>query len=137
MGGKGSPREALLGSAYQHHCLYSVIITSCLSPGPWGRGHLPEVPVSPLSLGPTCFLGVWLDYQLISLQGLRSHLSRGFRMDKWGWGTGDQRALEVSEAGRSWATPEAGLYPSTLEPPPIGPETVFSDLACSPIHAHI
>ena len=134
MGGKGSPREALLGSAYQlplfcHHNF---------TPQPWTMGgHLPEVPVSPLSLGPTCFLGVWLDYQLISLQGLRSHLSRGFRMDKWGWGTGDQRALEVSEAGRTWATPEAGLYPSTLEPPPIGPETVFSDLACSPIHAHI
>lgn len=49
MGGKGSPRDAPLGSEYQHHCLYSVVITSCLSPGPWG--HLPGVLVSPLSLG--------------------------------------------------------------------------------------
>lgn len=95
------------------------------------------MPVSPLSLD-HLFLGIWLDYQLISLQGLRSHLSRGFRMDKWGWGTGDRRALEASEGGRTWATPEAGLYPSTLEPPPVDPETVFfADLARSPIHGHI
>lgn len=91
-----------------------------------------------LSPWATSFLGVWLDYQLISLQGLRSHLSRGFRMDKWGWGTDDQRALEASEGGRTWATPEAGLYPSALEPPPVDPETVFfADLAYSCIHTHI